>query len=177
MNVRRLQTILRSSSKFVVCSTRPTPRSVITQGCRTYATHQDPIPSSLLSSSLDQKPSRSRGHDSAGPFQLGVQPSMRSGEKVKKWAELSPGGKGMLRVPLSENLGKLIWIHGTVTRAAARSTNFTVILIGAGFSAMLLYALTSELFSRNSPTVLYGNACDRIENSKKVRFILCLSNY
>ena len=35
---------------------------------------------------------------------------------------------------------------------------------------MLFYALTSELFSKNSPTVLYGQACDRIDKSPKVRF-------
>ncbi|KAF7978924.1 hypothetical protein HWV62_44462 [Athelia sp. TMB] len=94
------------------------------------------------------RPGKGRRGDSVGPFALGVQPSVRNGEKVKKWAELSPGGK--------------------VTRAAARSTNFTVILIGAGFSVMLFYALTSELFSKNSPTVLYGQACDRIDKSPKV---------
>lgn len=33
---------------------------------------------------------------------------------------------------------------------------------------MLFYALTSELFSKNSPTVLYGNACDKIKTSSRV---------
>lgn len=34
---------------------------------------------------------------------------------------------------------------------------------------MLVYALTSELFSKNSSTVLYGQACELIKSSDKVR--------
>lgn len=56
-----------------------------------------------------------------------------------------------------------------VRRATARTTNLTVILLGAGLSALLIYSLTSELFSKNSATVLYGEACDRIKASPKVR--------
>ncbi|KAF8489577.1 TIM21-domain-containing protein [Gautieria morchelliformis] len=88
-----------------------------------------------------RKPTRST--DTVGPFQLGiVQPST---QKVKKWSELSTGGK--------------------VLRTTARTTNFSVILIGAGLSAVLVYALASELFAKNSPTVLYGDACERIKAS------------
>ena len=39
----------------------------------------------------------------------------------------------------------------------------TVIPFGAGFSALLVYALTSELFSRDSPTVLH-EACEKNQN-------------
>ena len=53
-------------------------------------------------------------------------------------------------------------------RATARTTNLLVIIFGAGFSAMLVYALTSELFSKNSPTVLHGQACELIKSSAKV---------
>ena len=60
----------------------------------------------------------------------------------------------------------------TVTRTAARTTNLTVILLGAGLSVVLIYALTSELFSKNSPTVLYGDACERIKASPAVRFFI-----
>lgn len=56
-----------------------------------------------------------------------------------------------------------------VVRTTARTTNLLVILFGAGFSAMLVYALTSELFSKNSATVLYGQACELIKSSDKVR--------
>ncbi|KAH7927361.1 hypothetical protein BV22DRAFT_974095, partial [Leucogyrophana mollusca] len=87
--------------------------------------------------------------DSVGPFQLGLsQASLNRGEKVKKWSELSTGGK--------------------VVRTTQRTTNLTVILLGAGLSAVLVYALTSELFSKNSPTVLYGDACQRISASPRV---------
>ncbi|KAG6910580.1 hypothetical protein DXG01_009531 [Tephrocybe rancida] len=87
--------------------------------------------------------------DTVGPFQLGLaQSSLRKGEQVKKWSELSTGGK--------------------VMRTTARTTNLTVILLGAGLFALLGYSLTTELFSKNSPTVLYGDACERIKASPKV---------
>ncbi|KAG6866849.1 hypothetical protein C0991_008785 [Blastosporella zonata] len=53
-------------------------------------------------------------------------------------------------------------------RTTARTTNLTVILLGAGLFALLGYSLTTELFSKNSPTVLYGDACERIKASAKV---------
>ncbi|KAI0823076.1 TIM21-domain-containing protein, partial [Trametes gibbosa] len=84
-----------------------------------------------------------------GPFQLGITPP-RPDEVVpeKKWSELSAGGK--------------------VMRTTARTTNLAVILAGAGLSIVLIYALTSELFSRNSPTVLYNKACGLIKDSPQV---------
>ena len=53
-------------------------------------------------------------------------------------------------------------------RATARTTSLTVILFGAGLTTVLIYALTSELFSKNSPTVLYNEACERIKSSPRV---------
>ncbi|KAJ7770806.1 TIM21-domain-containing protein, partial [Mycena maculata] len=85
-----------------------------------------------------------------GPFQLGLglgQPAVQ-GERLPKWSELSTAGK--------------------VKRTTARTTNLTVILVGAGLSAVLIYALTSELFSKNSPSVLYDNACERIKASSRL---------
>jgi import inner membrane translocase subunit TIM21 len=58
-----------------------------------------------------------------------------------------------------------------VVRTTARMTNLTVILFGAGLSAVLVYALTTELFSKNSPTVLYTAACDKIKASSEVRVL------
>lgn len=55
-----------------------------------------------------------------------------------------------------------------VLRTTQRTTNLTIILLGAGLSAVLVYALTSELFSKNSPTVLYNDACERIKTSPRV---------
>lgn len=168
MSVRLVTVLCRSHQGLSACTTRHKPSSTFLQFPRRFATHRDPLPSSLLTSTLDQK---QRGNiqgqnDSVGPFALGVQPSLRHGEKVKKWSELSTGGKGMCNAYLP--IYVLTLKNITVTRAAARSSNLAVILIGAGFSAMLIYALTSELFSRNSPTVLYGDACDRIKASPRV---------
>lgn len=53
-------------------------------------------------------------------------------------------------------------------RTTARTSNLGVILLGAGLSALLIYSLTSELFSKNSPTVLYGDACERIKQSSRI---------
>ena len=55
-----------------------------------------------------------------------------------------------------------------VARTTARTTNLAVILVGAGLSAVLIYALTSELFSKNSATVLYGQACEKVKASPAV---------
>ncbi|KAJ6604290.1 TIM21-domain-containing protein [Mycena vulgaris] len=114
---------------------------------RKYATQRKINPkASLLSQSFDQnsKPDK-------GPFQLGLglgQPAVQTGEKVPKWSELSTAGK--------------------VKRTTARTTNLTVILVGAGLSAVLIYCLTSELFSKNSPSVLYDDACERIKASPRL---------
>ncbi|TFK76807.1 hypothetical protein BDN72DRAFT_10560 [Pluteus cervinus] len=117
-------------------------------GIRTYATHRD-ANSPSLSQSLDTRQHAYQHADNVGPFQLGVsQSSLRNNEKVPKWSELSTSGK--------------------VMRSTARTTNLGVILLGAGLSALLVYSLTSELFSKNSPTVLYGDACERIKSSQKV---------
>lgn len=134
-------------SFFVVASTGRNIQEL--QGtCRQYATRRDAAPSSLLSSALDRKQRSAdfQREESVGPFQIGVSP--QHGEKVKRWSELSTAGK--------------------VLRTTQRTTNLTVILLGAGLSAVLLYALTSELFSKNSPTVLYNEACERIKSSPQV---------
>ena len=57
---------------------------------------------------------------------------------------------------------------GTVARTTARTSNLVVILAGAGLSIVLIYALTSEMFSPNSPTVLYNKACKLIKASPQV---------
>ncbi|CAE6459899.1 unnamed protein product [Rhizoctonia solani] len=88
-----------------------------------------------------------------GPFQLGISPEAMRGPKIKPWKELSTGGKAM--------------------RVTARASNLTVILLGAGLSAVLVYALATELFAKNSPTVIYGESCDRIRSSHELaRFLI-----
>jgi len=101
MNVRIFHTVVRPHSPSFARWTRDRLRPSVTQCSRKYATHRDPLPSSLLTSALDQKQRGPQRDESVGPFQLGMQPSIRHGEKVKKWSELSTGGKGIvgLRFP------------------------------------------------------------------------------
>ncbi|CAE6433530.1 unnamed protein product [Rhizoctonia solani] len=97
--------------------------------------------------------SATAGGTNVGPFQLGISPEAMKGPKVKPWKELSTGGKAM--------------------RVTARASNLTVILLGAGLSAVLVYALATELFAKNSPTVIYGESCDRIRSSHELaRFLI-----
>jgi import inner membrane translocase subunit TIM21 len=54
--------------------------------------------SQLLSESLDGQQKRTSGpkHDTVGPFQLGLsQQALRKEKPLKKWSELSTGGKGV----------------------------------------------------------------------------------
>ncbi|KAI0283410.1 TIM21-domain-containing protein [Russula aff. rugulosa BPL654] len=147
--------VLRELLTLPICA-HEGPSLIAAKCIRHYATHRDTptyaqpglSTSSLLSQALDQKQRGARREDTVGPFQLGLsQPSFNEGT-AKKWSELSPKGKAM--------------------RATARTTNLTVILFGAGLTTVLIYALTSELFSRNSPTVLYNEACERIKSSPRV---------
>ncbi|KAF4623509.1 hypothetical protein D9613_001666 [Agrocybe pediades] len=151
MNINGLR--LWSQARCTARSHRASYTCLLEHSKRRYATHRNSMDfgekSQLLSESLDTRQRADPKHDNVGPFQLGLSPSaLRNGEKVKKWSELSTGGK--------------------VVRTTARTTNLGVILLGAGLSALLLYSLTSELFSKNSPTVLYGDACERIKQSNRV---------
>ncbi|KAH8835428.1 TIM21-domain-containing protein [Flagelloscypha sp. PMI_526] len=114
---------------------------------RQYATQHVNRDSSLrLGHVLDQ---RSQGTDHVGPFPLGMSPSYGSPKPPPKWKDLNTKGK--------------------VFRSTVNTTNFIVILVGASLCCVLFYSLTSELFSPNSPTVLYGDACDRLEGSSRVK--------
>jgi len=64
-------------------------------------------------------------------------------------------------------------MFNSVLRTTERTTNLTVIAIGAGLTALLLYSVGTELLSKNSPTVLYNDACERIKASPKVSSIIC----
>jgi TIM21 len=56
----------------------------------------------------------------------------------------------------------------SVIRTTARTSNLIVILLGAGLSVALIYALTTDLFSRNSASVLHNEACEKIKSSSEV---------
>ncbi|KXN83604.1 Mitochondrial import inner membrane translocase subunit tim21 [Leucoagaricus sp. SymC.cos] len=122
---------------------------------RNFATHRESVNlgsrAPHLSQSLDTGRSRSSARpDTVGPFQLGIsQQALRGGEKVKKWSELSTGGK--------------------VMRTASQTKNLTVILIGAGLATLLIYTITSEMYSSNSPTNLFKDASERIKCNPRAR--------
>jgi import inner membrane translocase subunit TIM21 len=140
---------------------------------RQYATHRDATShthprvdsSSLLSQALNQKQRTLRREDTVGPFQLGLSQPSYDDVSSKKWSELSPKGKGQ---SFKHVIMVTTFLMILAMRATARTTNLTVILFGAGLTAILVYALTSELVSRNSPTVLYEEACQRIRSSSRV---------
>ncbi|KAL0578020.1 hypothetical protein V5O48_003970 [Marasmius crinis-equi] len=133
-----------SVSVYQISKTCLQPRSRIPLAPQTrqYATNRDTVDPSRLSQSLDTRQQAFRTRESVGPFQL-ASSSLNSTERVQKWSELSTAGK-------------------------TRTSNLAVILVGAGFSAVLIYCLASELFSKNSPTVLYSAACERIMASPEI---------
>ncbi len=167
--------VFRELLTLPIC-THEGPSLIAAKCSRHYATHRDnPQPglstSSLLSQALDQKQRGVRREDTVGPFQLGLSQPSFNGGTAKKWSELSPKGKGQsLTLPYDEIFKDFPTDLNTILamRATARTTNLTVILFGAGLTTVLVYALTSELFSKNSPTVLYNEACERIKSSPRV---------
>jgi hypothetical protein len=69
---------------------------------RNYATHGSfnmdfgSTDSSLLKKATSTRQTSEPKHDHVGPFQLGLSPaSLRQGEKVPRWSELSTSGKGI----------------------------------------------------------------------------------
>ncbi|KAI0757272.1 TIM21-domain-containing protein [Daedaleopsis nitida] len=161
MNLSRTRSIFHHARRL--CRSPSTPHLLVLPRGERYATDaahlkpgmhpgasgSKPTAASLLSNALDSTQRGARREDSAGPFTLGITPPRPDEYKPeKKWSELSVGGK--------------------VVRTTKRTSNLVVILAGAGLSVVLVYALTSELFSRNSPTVLYNKSCDLIKASPQV---------
>lgn len=56
----------------------------------------------------------------------------------------------------------------TVARATLFSSRTILVIAGATFTFIIVYGLASELFSPNSPTVVYGEACKLVKNSEAV---------
>jgi hypothetical protein len=97
---------------------------------------------------------------SDGTFYLGIRPGDTELPKgYKNWKELGVGGKGQLEPLVSSSIFVLLLIlclfHArflsgwpmTVARTGARATSTFVILAGAGLTALLVYALATELGS------------------------------
>ena len=55
-----------------------------------------------------------------------------------------------------------------VARATVQSSRTMLILGGGALTFVLVYALSSELFAKNSPTVIYADACKRVQNSAEI---------
>ncbi|EJU01037.1 hypothetical protein DACRYDRAFT_116871 [Dacryopinax primogenitus] len=131
---------------------RLTVRVHLKSQTRFYATHRDAYPTSTppptgTPSLLSQLPSRS-DTSNVGPFALQLDRSPASSEDTKPWSQLNAAQR--------------------VRRTTARTTNFSVIIAGAGLSAIIVYALATELFARNSPTVLYGEICEKLKASSLI---------
>ncbi|KAJ3576127.1 hypothetical protein NP233_g627 [Leucocoprinus birnbaumii] len=145
-----LRTSLRCSRSFARAGS---PLKCLSPRIRKLTTHRGNInldnQQSPLSQSLDTGRTRSSARpESVGPFQLGIsQQALRNGEKAKKWSELSTGGK--------------------VVRTASQTKNLAVILVGASLASLLIYTITSEMYSSNSPTNLFKDACERIKRNPR----------
>jgi len=57
---------------------------------------------------------------------------------------------------------------GVVWRTTQQTGNLAVIVVGGGLFVLLTFALTTELFATNSPSVLYSQAVDKIRASDAV---------
>ena len=59
-------------------------------------------------------------------------------------------------------------VFSPVVRTTRQTGNLGVILVGGTLFAILTFALTTELFAKNSPSVLYSAAVDTIRESDAV---------
>ncbi|EPQ28909.1 uncharacterized protein PFL1_03710 [Pseudozyma flocculosa PF-1] len=55
-----------------------------------------------------------------------------------------------------------------VARATVQSSRTVLIFGGAALTFVLVYALSTELFAKNSPTVVFGDACKRVQTSPEI---------
>lgn len=173
-------------------ATRPVASSVVPRaGYRFYATHSDRVPPSGPSSQnpnydattqstaelLRRLEAESRrqggssgfgGQESVGPFPLGVGPSGR--RKVwRPWGELGVKGKCMsAAITPFDHLRGISTDRTVVWRSTQQTGNLAVVLVGASLVVVLTFALTTELFATNSPSVLYSQAVDKIRASDAV---------
>lgn len=72
----------------------------------------------------------------------------------KSWSELKPGQK--------------------VARGTQKTYQFSMVVGGAFLVTLIVVALGSELYAPNSPTVIFKDACRRVEDCPEVR--CCVGN-
>lgn len=87
---------------------------------------------------------------SVGGGGFGSEPTLidRATGQGKPWSQLKTGQK--------------------VARATVQSSRTMLILGGGALTFVLVYALTSELFAKNSPTVIYADVCKRVQTSAEI---------
>ncbi|KGB78305.1 hypothetical protein I307_02623 [Cryptococcus deuterogattii 99/473] len=147
-----------STIRLVLSATQPrfAPSPAIIRpfvsSTRLYATHRETVSphsqsqatSDLLKGLGNKTGTASGTQDTVGPFPLGVGPNGRR-KTWKSWSDLNIGGK--------------------LVRTTQQTGNLTVILFGGALFVVLAFALTTELFAKNSPSVLYSRAIDMIRGS------------
>ncbi|KAL7419596.1 hypothetical protein Q5752_005508 [Cryptotrichosporon argae] len=122
---------------------RPQPALTARAVCRrAYATH--PSRPDIHVEAEARRATQETARESVGPFPLGVGASGRA-KPWKSWKELGFGGK--------------------VARTTRQTGNLSVILVGGGLFLILTFALTTELFAKNSPSVLYSQCVDLVRSS------------
>lgn len=55
-----------------------------------------------------------------------------------------------------------------VARAGWKTSQVTVIIAGGTLTLLVVWTLMSEMFAPNSPTVIYKDACSRVEKCDEV---------
>jgi import inner membrane translocase subunit TIM21 len=101
----------------------------------------------------------SDGRGNVGPFPMG---NGGRDKTWKKWRDLNIAGKRESTAAVSLELTRQV---GRTTR---QTGNLTVVILGGGLFVVLTIALTTELFAKNSPSVLYSQAVDMIRESDAV---------
>jgi len=140
-------------------STLPTAPSILTVRLlsTTSSRWQDHRLSQSQLEALRREAFSGRGPSSGpslGPFptpRVDAHDSLTNNE-MRSWSELRGGEK--------------------VARAGRQIGNLTVILIGFGIAALVVYSTSTELFASNSPTKVFNRAVDLIRANEEISTIL-----
>jgi hypothetical protein len=84
------------------------------------------------------------------------------------------GNLGLVGSVSCLNFVKSFETDDLVWRTTQQTGNLAVIVVGGGLFVLLTFALTTELFATNSPSVLYSQAVDKIRASDAVSHHLLL---
>lgn len=104
-----------------------------------------------------------------GPFPMG---NGGRDKTWKKWRDLNIAGKRECWANIALQKSNV-----SVGRTTRQTGNLTVVILGGGLFVVLTIALTTELFAKNSPSVLYSQAVDMIRESDAVCLSVLLKNH